>query len=218
MMLIEKPTNFVDFIIVERRDLNWNDAYFLFKNDPKKVLTRKVSILIYISTKTNLNKYLTWNALHICVFRGAPAKLIQELALSSSTLLNEPDKFGRTPLHFACTNYRPFDLPYKDWQSRKDIIRVLLSCGADANLKTKNGETALDLLIEAECRDQEVFKLLISQIKSREIEKYQREISGTNLLLEEFLVQRGQSKSHKLQANVNRFQLFFRHCFCFDEE
>jgi ankyrin repeat protein len=189
-MPVSKPNNFVDFIA---RFLDWEHARVLLRRDPKIVLTKK---------------FANFNALHICVSRAAPLELIKELAMHS-VLLNEPDKYGRTPLHFACMDFRIFDDPYGDWSIRLKIIQVLLDCGANPNLKTNDGYTPLDMAVEDKCANGAVYKLLISKMNPLEIEKYNGGIG-----VEEFLLK----KTVKTVSSSEPNTCHFWNCFCNDED
>jgi ankyrin repeat protein len=69
---------------------------------------------------------------------------------SSLEQINNQDRNGQTPLHFAITLYLNAQANNDIEQSRRtlDTIRILLSAGADANIADNAGNTARDLAPE----------------------------------------------------------------------
>lgn len=147
---LHMPTNFVDYAGEGR---SWVHASILFQENPFVILKKR---------------FLIYNALQVCVSRGAPLELIEKVAtFHNSTLLNDTDFHGRTALHFACTNFRisADDKPYENWNSRKEIIRLLLyTCNAKANIKNNHGMTCLNFLLESKCEDEEIYELLLNKM------------------------------------------------------
>ncbi|PMD29241.1 ankyrin [Hyaloscypha variabilis F] len=75
------------------------------------------------------------NLLHIAA-RARQANLVGYLCERYPTMVNQQDKYGRTPLHDACTSGQP------------DSVRLLLNSGADITIIDKDKKTALHACAE----------------------------------------------------------------------
>ncbi|KAJ3333472.1 hypothetical protein HDU76_007686 [Blyttiomyces sp. JEL0837] len=72
--------------------------------------------------------------LHHASRSGAPLSVINRLiTLSQQTVLNQKDKWGRTPLHWASVN------------GHRDAVKALVEMGSDTKLVDENGEDAVEI-------------------------------------------------------------------------
>ncbi|KAE9375050.1 ankyrin [Stipitochalara longipes BDJ] len=75
------------------------------------------------------------NLLHLAA-RARQANVVEYLCDKHPTMINQQDKYGRTPLHDACTSGQP------------DSVRLLLKAGADIRIIDKTKKTALHACAE----------------------------------------------------------------------
>lgn len=112
---------------VERRtELNRTPLFFAARFDAEKA----VAELIKRSAKLEAVDEFSWTALHSAANNGASGAC--RILLENGANVDSPDEFGSTPLMYAA-NY-----------GYVKAVEVLLDFKADAKIKNKNGESAID--------------------------------------------------------------------------
>jgi len=115
-------------------------------------------VKLLISHGANVNSELKgrWTPLHSAAERGRSKSV--DLLLKAHADVNAKDGSGRTPLHYAADGGRMswsqlsqghyFDPFRKEQESRSqnfpETLKLLLSSGANVNIRDKNGKTPLD--------------------------------------------------------------------------
>ena len=90
-----------------------------------------MNLLVNYNINPNV-KYKGLSSLHLAIQRGTDIQIIKSL-ISLSVNLDEPDKYGNTPLHFAAKF------------SNTEIIRELISAGANVNYMNNAYLTPLEI-------------------------------------------------------------------------
>ncbi|MCP4149977.1 MAG: ankyrin repeat domain-containing protein [bacterium] len=123
------------------KECEWNEEYTLVflksKSDSisskyKKLLPKKKEYKIEdINESSKLCGFLPMSSseFHQAVYYGELEK-VRELSKNNKSLINAKDENGYQPLHIATVEGYP------------EIVRFLISCGADINGKTKSDEWA----------------------------------------------------------------------------
>lgn len=128
-----------ELLILKGADINTKDNR---KNTPlhKAALCGKFDVTkLLLANKADVNAVNLWGCtpLHETIASGN--KIIVELLLtynSNPSMVNAKCHIGRTPLHFLATNIN-------EYQSNKNIIKLLLDRGAYINAQEDRGNTPL---------------------------------------------------------------------------
>jgi len=76
---------------------------------------------------------------------------IVSLLLEAGTPVNQQDLGGNTALHLLFDGYRDQSRPWMPLKSAKQILRLLLSKGADPFIRNNSGETPFQIAVRREC-------------------------------------------------------------------
>lgn len=104
--------------------------------------TDKVRLLLEAGANTNGRYKGEVSILHAAAGWMRDVEMVDFL-LSTGADVSARDRFGNTPLHFACA-----DEEEKEWHLGPDIVKLLLGAGADVNARNSRRATPLFGLVD----------------------------------------------------------------------
>lgn len=120
----------------------------------KKNFSHIIEFLIESGVDMNAKSKLGLTPLHYALYDDSSSIHCLKELLEHGASINEPNSNGDTPLHFSINNHCSIDK-----------IKLLLDYGADVDKKNKNNQSVINILIQENKSELEIFKILYKQSK-----------------------------------------------------